>query len=589
MDTDMAAASGPAGLPSPRADSKGSATIRSGAFNALMARWASELQAQHDRELEALRSEVERLRHAQAATPKRPASAPAVVSETPSASEMSPALFLVEVSKALAPASGDEGPSPFDAGAAPCVEAAAVRAEPPAASRTPAARRNTRMPSKLRHAVEEEEAAVMGFRQRGRALLQGNSFEMAIGTLIILNVFSIYLQLEFVGYEAGVLIGVEAEADLPGAELAVFISSYFFTLVFLVELLAKMYFLRCELWYSGGRVQKFNIFDTFVVLLTVVDLWILSPMQVGFNVSVLRVIRFLRVFRALRVVRAFEVFSKLRVLVATVSASFFALFWSMVLLSIVMLLAALGMCQAINTNLVDPGVDSETKLWSYRYYGTPSRALWTVFELTFSGGWPNYARVLVEKVSPLYAVPFAMYIAGIIFAMFRIITALFLKDTLSIAAADADMVIQDKMREKHAYAMKLKDFFEAADCNCDGFLMIDEFESVLEDERITTYLASLELDVTQTKLLFAMLDDGDQRISVDEFVKGAIRLKGQARSQDVIAIMHDCTKMMKKLEGLQEVVVAALSGRSHADPWAPPAGARTREVAHVVVDACVDL
>lgn len=277
---------------------------------------------------------------------------------------------------------------------------------------------------------------------QGRALLQGNSFEMAIGTLIILNVFSIYLQLEFVGYEAGVLIGVEAEADLPGAELAVFISSYFFTLVFLVELLAKMYFLRCELWYSGGRVQKFNIFDTFVVLLTVVDLWILSPMQVGFNVSVLRVIRFLRVFRALRVVRAFEVFSKLRVLVATVSASFFALFWSMVLLSIVMLLAALGMCQAINTNLVDPGVDSETKLWSYRYYGTPSRALWTVFELTFSGGWPNYARVLVEKVSPLYAVPFAMYIAGIIFAMFRIITALFLKDTLSIAAADADMVIQ---------------------------------------------------------------------------------------------------------------------------------------------------
>lgn len=45
---------------------------------------------------------------------------------------------------------------------------------------------------------------------------------------------------------------------------------------------------------------------------------------------------------------------------------------------------------------------------------------------------------------------------------------------------------------------------------------------------------------------------GRAEVSVDEFVRGAIRLKGQARSQDVVAIMHDCNKMIKKLQGLEE-------------------------------------
>lgn len=112
---------------------------------------------------------------------------------------------------------------------------------------------------------------------------------------------------------------------------------------------------------------------------------------------------------------------------------------------------------------------------------------------------PNYARPLVEEVNAGYAAFFAVYIAGVTFAMFRIITALFLKDTLTVASADMEEMIHEKMRDKAAFAQKLLDFFMAADISGDGYLTVEEFDAILQDERVKAYLSILELDTFQTR------------------------------------------------------------------------------------------
>jgi len=68
---------------------------------------------------------------------------------------------------------------------------------------------------------------------------------------------------------------------------------------------------------------------------------------------------------------------------------------------------------------------------------------------------------------------------------------------------------------------------------------------------VKTYLTTLELDAHETKNLFNMLDDGDGEVTAEEFVAGAIRLKGVARSQDVVSIMHDFNKLNKKVEDIK--------------------------------------
>lgn len=175
-----------------------------------------------------------------------------------------------------------------------------------------------------------------------------------------------------------------------------------------------------------------------------------------------------------------------------------------------------------------------------------------VFELTFSGGWPNYARTLVEDVNPAYSIFFFIYIIAVTFAMFRIITMLFLRDTLALANSDAEMAVREKQKQQQRYAGKLMDFFNAADSSGDGFLSASEFQEILSNSEVKTWLSVMELDVHDADELFKMLDNGDGEVSAAEFVEGILRLKGGARSQDVMKIMHASQKLLQEMSALRE-------------------------------------
>lgn len=47
---------------------------------------------------------------------------------------------------------------------------------------------------------------------------------------------------------------------------------------------------------------------------------------------------------------------------------------------------------------VDTNQDLNHRLWVWQHYGTASRAIYTMFEITFAGSWPMYARPVIEDV-----------------------------------------------------------------------------------------------------------------------------------------------------------------------------------------------
>jgi len=409
---------------------------------------------------------------------------------------------------------------------------------------------------------------------RGRGIFEKveqwvrTKLDMWVGTLIVINIAFVYLDLEYAGHKVGIVVGARGAMDWPDMRLFLQIMPNIFTALFLLEMMLKVYFLRMEVLFHEGRVQKFNVFDMIIVALTILDKWILTSVGT-LEPSVMRLLRVVRIARTLRIVRTFEIFSKLRVLVSTVVASIFALFWSIVLLTVLMLMTALVLCDTLNGALSSGDIVGELAEWVYRYYGTPTMAFWSVFELTFSGGWPNYVRPLVEEVSPGYAVFFAIYIYIVVFSMFRIITALFLKDALAVAAADTESMIADKIATNEKTAQALLDFFVAADSSGDGCLTWGEFEDALQSEHVEAYLANLELDVTQSRRLFEMLDDGDQKVSAEEFVRGALRLRGTARSQDVVEVICDCKKVMKHLARTEYLLHEVRDELTYGADWNP--------------------
>jgi len=270
-----------------------------------------------------------------------------------------------------------------------------------------------------------------------------------------------------------------------------------------------------------------------------------------------------------------KAFSKLRILVRTVAASFMALLWSMVLLGVLNFGGAVFLCQMLQSSIMDQDLTEDIRLWIFQMYGTSARSAWTMFEFTFSGCWPNYARRVVEEVHWGYGFFFFMYVSVVVFAVTRIITALFLKDTLQIAANDADMMVQETLASKREYSKKLKELFELADSSGNGLITLAEFEEVCKIPEVHMYLHLLEVDVSEVKALFQMLDSGGGEVNYDQFMQGILRLKGQARSMDVITVMRDCQSINARCKAIEEKLAGVVSG-SPLSPGSSPSGQRNR-------------
>merc|ERR1719359_2780946 len=75
------------------------------------------------------------------------------------------------------------------------------------------------------------------------------------------------------------------------------------------------------------------------------------------------------------------------------------------------------------------------------------------------------------------------------------------------------------------------------DSSGDGYLTRDEFREVCKDERVSNWLAAMDLEIRDADLVYDLTDDGNDRLSAAEMVCGFSKLKGAARSIDVMALI----------------------------------------------------
>mmetsp|Transcript_81813 Transcript_81813/g.249985 ORF Transcript_81813/g.249985 Transcript_81813/m.249985 type:complete len:634 (-) Transcript_81813:271-2172(-) len=388
--------------------------------------------------------------------------------------------------------------------------------------------------------------------ERGKHWAVRGKFEILMNALVVLSAVLLYVDVEIAGLEQGAALGLTTQGQwYESASNGVAVAEHVFNAVFIAELALRLVIMQAGFFVdkATGALQRFEIFDLAVVVLCSIDLYFrpyIDESQQAGNLTFIRLFRVVRMSRAVRVLRVSCAFSKLRVLLGTVACSLGCLLWSMVLMFLLMYGASLCLCQSLLGTIGEEGLDPELVAWLYKHYGTSSRAMWTMFELTFSGGWPNYVRRLVEEVHMGYAFFFAIYVTVVVFAITRIITALFLKDTLQTASEDHEMMLREQQAKKEKCTQKLKGLFSLADTSGDGMISLVEFKDMLHNPAVVTAFASLDLQVEEVMSLFHVLDDGDGMVSYDEFCKGILRMKGAARSTDICIMMHDCGKILKK-------------------------------------------
>merc|ERR1712176_831694 len=86
------------------------------------------------------------------------------------------------------------------------------------------------------------------------------------------------------------------------------------------------------------------------------------------------------------------------------------------------------------------------------------------------------------------------------------------------------------------------------DLDKSGTLSWEEFRAHLENQKVRAYFQTLDLDVSQAHVLFALLDaDGSNQVTIDEFLDGCMRLKGQAKSIDLNMLLYMNKKVFDQI------------------------------------------
>mmetsp|Transcript_38446 Transcript_38446/g.86559 ORF Transcript_38446/g.86559 Transcript_38446/m.86559 type:complete len:575 (-) Transcript_38446:30-1754(-) len=382
-----------------------------------------------------------------------------------------------------------------------------------------------------------------------RRCISRKTCDFLAALLIIINMLTMFVELQWESQDPSEEPDSRSTDDT--ADVCFMALEYVFSSLYLVELIGRL----CD---KGLRflADPINFCDAMVVLTTSIDAFILQPLKVdaGGGIVVIRLVRICRVVRILKVLRVTSHFRELRVLLKALSSSVSTFIWSMSVLAVIIFAAGIFMAQVLSSFVLDDSQDITTRSWVYTYYGSPTRATYTIFEVTFSGGWLQRTRPLIEDVHALFGVFWVLYVVMITFAVTRVIAALFLKQTLSVAGSDEDMVTMEKMKEKEKFANQLRRMFHTFDTSGDGYLSPDEFQALCDSPLLAQMLNALELELYEIETLYKILDDGQGQVSFEEFLGGALRLKGNARSIDAITISHEQHNIQTKLERLSEGV-----------------------------------
>jgi len=318
--------------------------------------------------------------------------------------------------------------------------------------------------------------------------------------------------------------------------------------IFIMELVLRISADRLRACASG-----WIWFDAIIVSFGTLEL--MDVGELNFNATLLRCARLARMMRVLRIIRLIRYFDSLYLLIKSIQASVGALVWSFVCLLSVQAAVGLGITQLLYPFMTDENIDYERRILVYGYFGTLLRMMVTMFEITI-GNWVPSCRDLMDNVSDWFGLFYILYTCCLMFAVVRVITAVFITETQRVVSNDDAIAVRQKEKERKAYLQRLKLMFKELDASGDGYVSYDEFEEAFKLPVMQTWLSTLDVNVHELEHLFKLLDTGSGEIEIDEFIQGVSRLKGSASSIDVVTIL----KTVNALEGKLDKALANLPG-----------------------------
>jgi hypothetical protein len=161
-----------------------------------------------------------------------------------------------------------------------------------------------------------------------------------------------------------------------------------------------------------------------------------------------------------------------------------------------------------------------------------------MFEITL-GNWMPPCRALVENVNEWFGVFFILHKLVIGLSVLAVINGVFIQETFKVAAQDDWLMTTQKERLARTHGTKMRALFKHLDRDQNDHISFEEFLELKHEPRVRTWLSAMEIEVNDLGKVFKLLDQHrDGKLTMDELVCGAARLKGVARNLDVAFLLQ---------------------------------------------------
>jgi len=311
--------------------------------------------------------------------------------------------------------------------------------------------------------------------------------------------------------------------------------------------------------FFRGIEWRWNVFDSVIVGISIIETVAESILsEVGVSFPFLRLVRVVRVLRVLKVLHMVPFFRRLGLMMMSVSASLSALAPAFVLLILLIYLFGICLMQGIIAYVDSGPTLAVVGQIEYRF-GTVGTTMKTLFMSVTSGvSWIECLEIL-EQVGPMYDMVFLFYIGFVQICVLNIVTGVFVDTVHQMYRPEREEMVQREISKRKQVLKLIRSIFEDADEDMSGTITWEEFEECMSDEQILMYLSSLEIDITQAREIFEIIDsDGRNEVGIDEVVIGFLEMKGAAKGADVVILRNNVTKLTKKLSSFMSDVSRTL-------------------------------
>lgn len=402
----------------------------------------------------------------------------------------------------------------------------------------------------------------------------------------------------YVEYLVGVVIclnTITIGASIGSSSYFLDVCEYIFTAIFTLELVVKLvdagpfvlYF--CHEW-------KWNLFDTIIVALAWVNIIFVLTRSGVTDISNFSLLRLFRLLRLARLVRLIRMFKELSLIVQGLLGGLSTLFWALVLYAGFAYTLAVLLTQAMkhgNDYEVLSVEDSD------ELFGSVLKSMWTVFRC-LSGDCQTHAAypltpLLEAQLGTAFPILYMIVYIVISFGLFNLIMAVLVENTLRAAKFNYQKIAALRHREDVRLGQKLKKLVRklcqenstptpvraktlgriksshimkmtSRSLRAKGDVVgafggntnvsREVWFKVISDPDVQKLVEDLGIAYVDFSGLYEILDaDGNGKVDAKEIVRGILKVRGEARRGDVIAIQLALRAVQCRLRSYEQQVI----------------------------------